>query len=230
VGPGLLEFRTHHAQTSLDLTRTGLQPRAERPRLRGEQHQLGKDDVVLICVDGHGTVVDVALKSADLEPVRSALLERPEGQGFPQHRVPQDHLWRGLPLVLLVAGLLFVVATGALVLTGDRIQATVVDTFNGDGYCTVVWRDPADGSRRHNGVDCNHDAGATVEVIALAGPLHGEVVDTRTPWSWAEFSVLVGLLGPLVVGLRAWRRRRRSRTAWSAPHPLAGDTTGSGQP
>ena len=88
MGPGLLEFRTHSTQTSLDLTRTGLQPRAERPRLRGEHHQLGKDSVVLICVDGHGTVVDVALEPADLEPVRTALQGRPEGQGLPHHPAP----------------------------------------------------------------------------------------------------------------------------------------------
>jgi hypothetical protein len=133
------------------------------------------------------------------------------------------HVFAGKPAALTALGFVLAAAAAVVVSAGSRVPATIVDASNADDYCTVRWVDPVDGQRRTNGVDCYEPAGRTIEIIALGGPLRGEVIDTDTPWVWAFLAGAVVLSGPSLAGWRAFRgRRHRVADAARSPMTVAG--------
>lgn len=196
-----------------DFTATGL----TLERQYGDWGRGGERERTAIGRDGRGNEIEVT----GSHTVMTALWERLHDRPLPPEPVPPVSVAPGDT----VAGAAFVAAGGLglllvpLVLLGAvGVEGTVVEPAAGDELCVVEWVSPG-GDARRNGVTCyEEEAGETVRLWALGGPLRGEVWDADTPAGAALVSGGVALLGAAIWGYGGWAARRRSRraAAWTA--------------
>ena len=180
----------------LDLTRTGVRPGGLRQPQPGDR--AGQHDLVLAAADGVGTPLRMVILESTGEDLRQLLQERalpPRPAPPTMLREGRKRLALGVPALLVLLGILGGVFTAWTLSSGVHVTATVITDVDADGYCTVRWTDPRDGSTQLNGVECYDDLGDDVSMIALAEPLRGEVVASDDPGFWAVLSGAVGLVG-----------------------------------
>ena len=217
LGPQTLTWTGRAGGPALDLAPSGIGGLRSRLPRRGDR--AGQDDVVLTAADGLGVPLRLVGRAETIEQLDELLRARPA----PEHPRPPTVLRKGRPRLLLgwplavgAVGIAGLALTALAVSTGVPVTGTVVSEPDADDYCDVRWTDPRDGAERTNGVDCYDDVGDRVDLIALAGPLRGEVVASEDPWFWG---VVSGLLVASGVGGALWRARDRRRDEQAAPAP-----------
>ena len=203
----------------LDLTAAGLRPTGLREPRPGEGG--GQNELVLTAADAVGVAVRLVGLAGTVQNLREMLSERAAPTAPGPAAVLQPGGRRSLlllPAAVLLLALLGGTFTGWSLTTGAFLTGTVVSTPDVDGYCDVRWTDPRDNSEHVNGIDCYDDVGDQVPLVALAGPLRGEVVASDDPWFWA---VISGSLAVSAIWWGLWRVRARRRDAAARAAPTA---------
>ena len=214
VGPDRLTWTGRGGGAVLDLSAAGLRPTGLREPRSGDGG--GPGDAVLTAADSRGSAVRLVGLVGTVDSLYEVLSERPPpAQSGPpiviedgQRQIPA---W-ALPMVVLLLVLGGGALTTAALATGVRVTGTVISEPDADDYCDVRWTDPRDGSVQINGIDCYDSVGDRVPLLALAGPLRGEVVASDDPWFWAAMSAALAVVA-VVWGVRRVRADGRDRTA-----------------
>lgn len=222
AGRERLTFRLRSG-TTLDLTPVGLQ--LTRVRLV-DPVETGDDDLsrLLLCEDGNGTPVELALSAEDAHLLRTLLTEQvaPPHRGSVKVTAGRPRPWRSWPLVVtLLTGVPLAVIVG-LLLTGTTVPARIEPAAQG---CELVWVDPYQGVERRMESGCFGGATDSQVVLPARGlpdaPVHIE--DLRF------FGVFLGGLLLLTLGAVPWRSWswRREDTVRAHGEPSVTATSGA---
>lgn len=186
------------------------QVRAERVGDHLPARRDGGDWVVIGLGDGADARMRLAVSEEEVEPLVGVLTATPALTGpAVAMATPGSRRWhrRIVPVWSLVLGA--VSLAGALVVgaswwASTPVVVTVTGAADEYAYCPVVWADPWDGRPQDAQISCWRDEpGDTIDGLALAWPLRGNVFDTDT---FPVLAALPPLLAIVAAAGPLWRR------------------------